>query len=192
LPVRRPVVVSRKQVAALVRAHGMRLVVELGPLFDNSPFSTVQRPKQALSLDAFERERATGAKQIIAELHPDYLNIGSEPDTEAALEEIKGINTPDGWARAVSAILDLIGDRQGVKVGAGAGSWSPQAFHRALVTQTSIDYLSAHVYPVTDRFIETSLAVIALAKANGKEALIDEAWLTKDQSAFPGASNMNA
>ena len=60
---------------------------------------------------------------MIDKVHPDYLDLISEPNTEAALTGIKSIQTVAGFKSYVTATLAAIGKHGTTKLIAGATSW---------------------------------------------------------------------
>jgi len=71
-------------------------------------------------------------------------------------------------------------ERGRTKIGAGSGSWSPPAFAQALAEKTEVDFIGIHVYPITDPMLGNARHMAQIARAHGKQAVIDEAWLYKE------------
>ncbi len=177
-------------VADHARARDMKVSVELGALFCNTPLAGCSY-RFAGGYDSFVAMTAAQARIVIQRIHPDYLTILAEPDTEARLTGIASLATPAGAARYVGDVLAAIPDRGTTKIGAGSGTWMPTTFDSAIIQQP-IDYLDAHVYPVGAGPAANAVAVAGLAKQAGKPLVIDEVWLYKTVSLQPGADGVAA
>ncbi len=166
-----------EQVAAAVRAHGMILSVEENPIFASTVFSALTPNYLGLTPATYAAQARGQAQLIIDRLHPDYLSILDEPDTFATTLHLP-IASAAGAVGVVKA--ELAGLRRGTtKVGAGTGTWSDPGIDRALLAQTSIDYLSVHVYPIDPSSLANLDAVSALAANAHRPAVLDETWLYK-------------
>ncbi len=175
-----------KQVAAEVRARGMKLVVEGGVLFPGT-FSSgsgldVSAYYPLLGNAQYFYGRAQNIVTIARELQPDYLSIGSEPDSEQLLTG-KPVGTPAAYTGLINYILSQLSAAgvSGIPIGAGTGSWDPQAaaYVTAFATQTNLAYIDLHVYPVNFNYLDALLSLSDLAHASGKEVAISEAWSLK-------------
>ncbi|HXQ96122.1 MAG TPA: alkaline phosphatase family protein, partial [Candidatus Acidoferrales bacterium] len=166
-----------EQVAAAVRARGMILSVEENPIFANTVFSKLQPDYGGLTLATYAAEQRAQAQVIIDHLHPTYLSILDEPDTFSA-----NLHLPlDSAAAAVQVVNDELAglNRGATKVGAGTGTWSDPAIDQALLADTSIDYLSVHVYPIDPTDLDHLDAVSSLAAQSHTPVVLDETWLYK-------------
>ena len=166
-------------VAQHVRDRGLKLSIEQHIVFHDTVFSSVQFDFRDLPFDQFEAEFHSMAQVIIDHLHPDYLTLLSEPDTFARLTGYQQAVGPANAARMIDTVVS--GLRRGTtKVGAGAGSWLPDAadYDRAFAA-ASLDYLSLHIYPVSGNALTNAQAVVDAARAAGKPVVLDEAWLYK-------------
>ncbi len=170
-------------VANHIRARKMALSVELGALFCGTVYAVCTNPF-AGSFTTFVTETVLQARIVIKRLHPDYLTLFSEPDTEAELTGARRLDTPAGAAQAVAEILARIGPRGRTRVGAGAPSWLPTSFARAIAAQR-IDYLDTHIYPVGPQEGANAVAIAAIARQAHKPVVADEVWLYKTDN--PGA-----
>lgn len=169
-------------VARHIRARRMAVSVELGALFCGTVYANCTNPFAA-SYQRFVADTAAQARIVIERLHPDYLTVISEPDTEARLTWVRALDTPAGAARAVADIMARIGPRGRTRVGAGAGTWLPTSFAQAIATQR-VDYLDTHTYPVGRQDGANAVAIAAIARKRRKPLVADEVWLYK--SAEPG------
>jgi len=168
------------RVADEVRSRGLKLLVETGPAFIGTTFSTIRFDWSALTLDAYEQGRRAQLERIAREIRPDYLSFGGEPSTEAMLT---------GFDISVDQHIDFVRDTaraidrsSGVLVGAGSGSWEDPQFARRLAAEPSLDFLSVHIYPLTNGFtdyLERAAEAAELARSAGKRIVIGESWLYK-------------
>jgi hypothetical protein len=173
-------------VAQDVRGRGLKLDVETGPIFPEQGISVSYK---GLTTTQYAREKNQIAQIIIDDLAPDWLNLGSEPDTEAKLLSLPQLNTQAGWTAYVNAAMQGL-DRGSTKIAAGIGTWGNVAIARSLV-KTSLDTIAIHFYPITSNAdIMTALQVATLAHQNGKSMTMDEAWLYKSES-FAGGDAYN-
>lgn len=163
-----------KQAAQEVRSRGMKLDVETGPIF---PQQGITVSYAGLTLSRYSAEKNEMARTILDELQPDYLNIGAEPDTEAALLSLPQLNAPRTFAAHVTRVLQGL-DRGGTKVAAGIGTWGNIGIARSLAG-TSLDAIVIHFYPINQQYMTTALEVAALAHQSGKAVILDETWLYK-------------
>ena len=173
-------------VADHVRARGMVVSVELGVLFCGTVFAQCTNPYGTGTYQRFVDDTVAQARIVIDRLHPDYLTLTSEPDTEAKLTGIRVLATPEGAARAIGDIVAGIGPHGTTKLGAGAGTWLPTTFAQAIVAQP-IDYLDTHTYPVDAEFGANAVAIADIATRARKPLVVDEVWLYKsDQPGIQG------
>ncbi len=172
-----------ERVARQIRARHMVFSVEENPVYSGTPLTTLSISYAGLTLSRYAAEQRTQAQLIIDDLKPDYLSVLTEPDTFADT-----LHLPlDTASTAVTVVRDeLAGLRRGhTLVGAGSGTWSTPAIDRALLAQTSIDYLDVHVYPIGPADVANLQAVVAAAKDVGRPLVMDETWLNKPE---PGAA----
>jgi hypothetical protein len=175
-----------RELANNIHARGLKMIVESSILFlgSYSRGSGFKLAEYYATLDP--RQLIAGrAQTIIAiakEVRPDFLNLGSEPDTEARISKKAVLNSPSGYGETISYFVKQL--RQagvtGIPIGAGVGTWQPQGadFVRTLLT-TGIDYLDLHVYPVNRNYLENAITYADMAHAAGKQVAISEAWLMK-------------
>jgi hypothetical protein len=81
-----------------------------------------------------------------------------------------------------STIQHVVGavEPSGVKLGAGAGTWSPMDYFTALVKIKQLDYIDLHIYPIQHSFVVDRVGRIArIAAVHDKKISIGEAWLYK-------------
>lgn len=171
-------------VAKQARVRGFTIDVELGGLFCGTVFSTCTYAYPH-TVSGWARLTAEQAKIVIARVHPQYLDILSEPNTEAELTSIRALETLNGVVQFVTTTLQQMGRRGTTKIGAGAASWFPISFDRA-IARTSVDVLIDHIYPLTSNIIQTVRATAALAHQTHKPLVADEVWLYKSTPSLNG------
>lgn len=183
-----PMVKFYTQVAADAHAAGLKVIVETSLLFSgyyskNAGFDvSVYYP--TLSLTQLTNARAQNAITILQQVKPDYLNLGSEPDTQAGIANQPTINTASGYTTYVGSMISQInsaGVHGSVKIGAGVGTWLQNApdFVNGLLT-TPIDYLDLHVYPVNRTFFANAATLADMFLSAGRPVAMSEAWLLKE------------
>jgi hypothetical protein len=116
--------------------------------------------------------------RVLNDLHPDFLNIGAEPDTEATLLGMKDLLDPQKYADYIAYLLNGL-QRGDTRVVAGVGSWGNLDYARKLAQQPLLDGLSLHVYPVVGECLNKAVQIADLAKTNKKFVVFDECWLSK-------------
>jgi uncharacterized protein (TIGR03437 family) len=178
-----------KQLVNDVHRRGMKLIVETSTLFTGF-YSTgsgfnLSGYYPTLTLQDFMNGRAQNAAMIVKEVGPDFLNLGSEPDTQAQLAGQPEIDSPSGYANMISTILAAIRATgvTGIPTGAGVGTWERQglSFIQSLA-QTGLDYIDLHVYPVNLTFFTNTIAFADAARAAGLKVAISESWLLKQRT----------
>lgn len=167
-----------KWMAGEIHRRGMVLDVEAHVVFANTPFSPISVSFAGVTFDAYKEARRAMIARIVADLHPEYLNIGAEPDTEAALLGMAELLDPHQYTDFVNYLLAGL-DRGTTKVVAGIGSWGDLAYVRRFVNETTLDGLSLHVYPVVGNSLATAKEIANIARQNGKILILDECWLYK-------------
>jgi len=173
-----------QSVMAAVRSHGMKVVIETSVLF---PGYATDLPLTAYYATLSEAQltagRAQAAQTIAQQLQPDWLNLGSEPDTQSALLGLPAEYTPQQYAAEISTIVGQL-RTAGVSgkplIGAGIGSWQTNgtSYIQAL-TATGLDFIDLHIYSINLGFLSALVPYIDMAHAAGKGAAISEAWMRK-------------
>jgi len=185
-----------RELSADIHARGLKLIVESSILFLGS-YSRTSDFKLAeyyptLDTRQFIDGRAQNIVAIAKEVRPDFLNLGSEPDTQARLSKNAVFDSPNGYAETIGYFLKQLHQAgvSGIPIGAGVGSWQRQGqdFVRALLA-TGIDYLDLHVYPVNRNFLERTITYARLAHAAGKQVAMSEAWLLKKRDSELGRAD---
>ena len=119
-------------------------------------------------------------------MHPDWLDLISEPNTEASLTRIGALGTIAGLTEFVTTAAQAIGPHGSTKVVAGAASWYGPAYDEALV-HTPIDGLVTHIYPANASTAANLIATAQIAHDAGKPILADEIWLYKGTTTLSGS-----
>jgi hypothetical protein len=178
-----------KTVASEIRQRGMKMVAKVGVVFP-PPFSTLNVNFKAMTFEQFKASNKQMVVTIINEIKPDYLDLGAEPDTEARITGWRELNTPQVYTDLINyALKDL--NRGDTKIGAGIGTWGNLDFVRSYVTNTSLDFIAIHIYPVTGNALQMAVAAADLAHQHNKRVILDETWLYK-ASANERAPNIAA
>ena len=164
-----------------IRQRGMKVLIESTVVFPN--YAT-DLPLNAyygsLSTSQFAAGRAQTAQVVAQQLQPDWLNLGSEPDTESELVGLPAEYTPQQWATEISTIVAQLRSA-GIKgkplVGAGCGAWQQNGsdYVQALLP-TGIDYFDMHTFAVNMGYLNDALTYVNMAMAAGKGAAISETW----------------
>jgi hypothetical protein len=168
-----------EQVAAAVKAHNMILSVEENPVFARTQYSSVTPDYSGMTIASYAAAQREQAQLIVDNLQPAYLSILDEPDTFSGNLHLSLDSAPSAVAVVKS---ELTGLRRGTtKIGAGTGTWSDPAIDQALAAQTSIDYLSVHVYPIDHTSVDNLDQVSTISIQTGKPIVLDETWLYKSE-----------
>ena len=169
-----------KQVASDIRARGMKVIIETGPLFTQSGFPHVDVMPfyTALTTAQYNLGRANQALLIAQQIAPDYLSVIEEPDTEATQTGKPELGTVSGSTMLLNQILTVY--RQSgttVPVGAGVGTWTT-SYDQYIknFTATSLDYIDIHIYPVNKDYLTRALTIVSMASAAGKRVAMSEMW----------------
>jgi hypothetical protein len=179
-----------RKVSDEVHGRNMKLIVESSVLFggaysQGSGLNVVEYYKK-LSGHDIVAGRVEVVRTIIREARPDYLNLGSEPDTQGKLTGKSDLSTPDGFSSMTASLVEQL-RAAGVgktQVGAGIGTWqrSGDAYLKALCG-VRIDFVDLHVYPVNGALLDRLITYTDQAHACGKPIAISEAWLQKQRDA---------
>jgi hypothetical protein len=173
-----------------VHRRNLKLIVESSVLFggvysQGSGLNVVEYYKKVSGQDIVAA-RVDVVRTIIREARPDYLNLGSEPDTQDKLTGRSDTSTPDGFSRITASLVEQL-RAAGVgktQLGAGIGTWqrSGETYLKALCL-TGIDFVDLHVYPVNRDLLDKLITYTDQAHACGKPVAISEAWLQKQRDA---------
>jgi uncharacterized protein (TIGR03437 family) len=180
-----------QQVIVDVHAAGLKAIVETQSIFpgfytQNSGYPTLLTFFEGLSLEEFEQDCASQIATIYSQIQPDYINIGSEPDTDANNSGQKELDNPANWAAYVSLVLSGIPTPHTSLMGSGVGNWLVTTGAEFVTDEAAIadlDYIDLHAYPVVTvagiNTFSNLLNEINTAEAAGKRVAISEYWLLK-------------
>jgi hypothetical protein len=164
-------------VARHARALGFGVDVELSAMFCGTIYAQCSY-RYPDSVSAWAELTAEQARTVINRVHPGWLDLISEPNTEATLTGITALDTKSGLVSFVTAAVHNIGRQGSTKLVAGAASWYGPDWDQALAA-TPIDALVTHVYPATAGTAANLVRTAQIAKRAGKPLVADEMWLYK-------------
>jgi hypothetical protein len=179
-----------RSVVADVRSRGLTLAVETTTIFPDPEFSPIGIDYTGLTLEEYQRGKREQAALVVGELGPDFLTVENESTT---VTRNTGLPFPvdDYLATVRSTIAGL--DRSRTRVGAGSGTWDDLDLFARLATETDVDYIDLHIYPVLgDLLWDKPQRIAEIAHANGKALSVGESWLYKLGSGEPAASPATA
>jgi uncharacterized protein (TIGR03437 family) len=176
-----------------IHSLGMKMVVESADLFlgeysANSGFNLTGY-YASLSASQYVAERLKNLLTVAQVVQPDFINLNSEPDTDAELTGQTGLySTSTAYAGMVQQLITGL-KNAGVTIplGAGVGTWLDDGNASDWVSallNAGIDYLDLHVYPVNCANCLSALTTYTnMATQAGKPTAISEAWLLKESDA---------
>jgi len=168
-------------VIAAARQRGMRVLIESTVVFPNYATDLPLTQYYAtLSTSELTAGRAQVAQVVAQQLQPDWLNMGSEPDTISALVGLPAEFTAQQWAADISTIvaqLRAAGIAGKPLIGAGCGAWQQDGadYVQALLT-TGIDYYDMHLFTVNLNGLSVGQTYLDMASAAGIGTAISETW----------------
>jgi hypothetical protein len=182
-------------VAQEIHARNMKMVAKCSLLFtgsytagsgfDLAAYYASLSPSQLLSA------QSEMAAELATKIQPDWINLGSEPDTQAALSGNAALGTPAGFAALIAQEVSHIrAAGSTIPLGAGVGTWQPKAgtFLMAL-SSTGIDYMDLHSYPLNDAILDGLVQLVDYAASQGKPVAISEVWASKERDSELGQLN---
>lgn len=169
-----------RQVAAEVRQRGLLLVVEMGTMSRASEASQLPVGYSGLTREHFNAGLHEMAEAVIADIHPDYLTVLSEPDTQTRNTGL-AFSASQFAAAVTSAVRGL--NPGSTWLGAGAGTWLALDYFKALADVPELNYLDLHIFPIQLGFASDRVRkATEAAKARGKRVAVGAAWLYKISS----------
>jgi hypothetical protein len=166
-----------RALAAEIRRRGLAIVVTMGSAPREPELSRVTADYRGLSRERFGAGLREMAEAVAADIRPDCLTLLSEPDTQTRNTGLAF--SPAEFAAVVKRVVrDL--NRPGIRLGAGAGTWTALEYFKALAEIPELDYLDLHIYPIQYGFAaERALKAADIARYHGKGVAIGGAWLYK-------------
>ncbi len=168
-----------RAVALEVHSRGMVLDVENNTVFTGTPFSPIQWDWTHYTVASLAAARNAMAQVVLDEVQPDYLDVGTESDTEASLTGIVSLKDPQVFATFIHGIVSGL-NRGNTRLCAGMGAWDDMEQGRLLAQDPALDVLAFHFYPLNAASLQNVLLMGDLARANGKPLILDETWLYKE------------
>jgi hypothetical protein len=156
----------------------MKVLIESQILFANTPYSPLKYDWSSLPYSQYVTNHIAQDQLIINQIHPEYLEIGVEADTEAYLSGYSQLNTPSGWTSYIEQLLSSL-NKGNTKLVAGAGAWLDTSYLTGFASDPRLDIISTHVYPIYGNNLQTLIQIGKIAQQNNKPVVIDEAWMEK-------------
>ncbi len=164
--------------------RGLKVVIETSVMFPSVatdlPLTNYYKTLSEAEVTAGRGQNALNIAQLV---QPDYLNLGSEPDTQAALLGLSAEYTPQEYATEIATItsqLRAAGINGKPLIGAGIGDWqiNGSAYLSALLG-AGTDYIDLHIYSANLNLLPLAVTYLDTALAARKDVAISEAWLKK-------------
>lgn len=176
--------------AANIHDRGLKLIVDNAVVFTGyySEDSGIDVASYYQTLDYGElvHGRCKTAYAIIQEIQPDYLNLGSEPDTQAEILEAPNLATPEGYGTFMTTVVAQLREHTSTRIplGAGVGTWKSKGTEYVdALASAGVDTIDCHLYPVNFECLSRVDDLAACAQSHGKRFAIGEAWLQKRRNA---------
>jgi uncharacterized protein (TIGR03437 family) len=168
-------------VMSAIRQHGMKVLIETTVVFpDYATDLPLKAYYASLSSAEFTAGRAQTAQIVAQQLKPDWLNLGSEPDTISELIGLSAEYTPAEWAAQISTIVSQLrsaGINGTPLIGAGCGAWQQDGSdYVSALMSTGIDHFDMHTFSVDAGMLNDAVNYIDMATAAGKPSAISELW----------------
>jgi hypothetical protein len=169
-----------ENVVQQVRSRGMKIDIESEtPLLVGYPgLSFGSLSYASLTYNEYVNEDKQMLQTVIDDLHPDYLNIGTETDTLQTLLNYSEISTPQGWGTYISSLLEGL-NKSTTKIAVGIGTWDPINYLYDTINISAIDVINVHIYPIYGNYLSVLTQIGQLSIQYNKPVNIDEMWLHK-------------
>jgi hypothetical protein len=169
-----------EKVVEQARTKGMKIDIESEtPLLVSYPGLSLGSVSYAnLSYSSYLNEDKEMIQTVINDLHPDFLNIGTETDTLQILLHYPEISTPQAWGIYIHSLLTGL-NKSNTKINVGIGSWDPIGYLYATLNDSAVDAIDIHIYPVYGDYLSVLTQIGQLSKEYNKPIVIDEMWLHK-------------
>jgi hypothetical protein len=178
-----------REMAQEVHARGMLLDVESHITFTGTPFSPIQWDWSGYTVESLAAARRAMVQEILNEVKPDYLNLGTESDTEATLTGLEELKDPLAYVAYTRLVADGL-EKGSARLGAGMGAWNSLGQATAFAREPWLDFLALHVYDLNPGSLQNAVLVGDVARAHGKSLVLDECWLYKQELGQQGGVAM--
>jgi uncharacterized protein (TIGR03437 family) len=178
------VVVFYQNFVSEAHNRGLKVAIETSVLFPSVATALPLTQYYAtLSTAQVTAGRGQNALTIAQQVQPDWMNLGSEPDTQAALLGLSAEYTPQQYAAEISTITSQLrasGINGKPLIGAGIGTWQNDGIsYLEALLGAGTDYIDLHVYSANLDFLPLTVTYLDTAIAAGKGVAISETWLKK-------------
>ncbi len=177
------------QVAATIRAMGMKIIVENDALLSSdmqAGWTNAAAYFATLNWTQYQAARAQMAATIAQVVQPDYLVLAEEPDTEASQAGQPNLNIPGSAAAMISGEIAAVQalNLPNIQLGAGVGAWVQNlTTYISNYVALPLNYIDFHIYPVNTEngksLIGNGLTIASMAAAAGMPVAMSETWLWK-------------
>jgi hypothetical protein len=166
-----------RSLATEIRRRGLAIWVAMGSASREPELSRITTDYRGFSRERFSAGLREMAETVVADIRPDCLTLLAEPDTQTRNTGLAF--SPSEFAAVVKRVArDL--NRPGIRLGAGAGTWTALEYFKALAEIPELDYLDLRIYPIQHGFAaERALKAAEIARSHGKGTAIGAAWLYK-------------
>jgi len=170
-----------QQLASDIHSRGLKLIVESTAenQFPGANAADFTSYYLTLPWASYMTGRAQNALNTVQLMHPDYMTLLSEPDTEAAYTGQTNVGTLSGSTQLLQSILSTLQTAgvTGVSLGAGAGTWLPSLTqYIQSFAATSVQYIDVHIYPINESYLMNALTAADTAHAAGKQVALSGLW----------------
>ncbi len=159
----------------------MTLFVKVEAMFVDPEISSAGVDYTGITFEIMTEGKRQQIETVLKEMQPDFMTISMEPDTVAFNTGLIELRDAGRTTEMVNLLLDGL-DRGNTLIGAGAGTWEDPEFIEQFSSNTSLDYIDLHIYPLGSPFqdfLQRAIEYADIAKRNGKLVVLGEAWLYK-------------
>ncbi len=173
--------------AQQIHANGMTLTVEttVASASAGSNGANYAPYYTTLSWSEYMAGRAQQTVNIAQLIHPDYISVITEPDSESQNSGQANAGTPAGSLQELQTILAAMqAAANKTPVGAGAGTWiNSFTTYIQNVISTPASFVDVHLYSVSNSYPENALTAATMAHAAGLPIVMSETWCKKISAA---------
>ncbi len=175
------------QLSEAIHARGMKMIVGTGAAWSSGVFAVpnVTAYYASLTLNQYIAERTAQAVTIATVIHPDFMTVVCEPDTEASetgISQLGNLTTSTALLTSMVSAIHKAGVT-GLKIGGGTGSWMPswQSWIQSFAAAGE-DYFDIHVFPIAGTYLTQLPAMANYAASLGKPIASTQFWLSKESA----------